>query len=109
MLRLPDVVVDPFADLASSVSLEAHPYFQAAETARLLESVDVILVALVGVIEFVGKVGRLDPKRRSQPALIFHQYGASIERSVEPFVRINGDRVRELEAPVMPGHACDSN
>src|SRR5271165_7022580 len=56
---LAHVVIDPFADLACPVPLEAHPYLQAAKTPRLLEAMHVELVTLVGFIQFVGEIGGL--------------------------------------------------
>ena len=62
MLRLANVVVNPFPNLACTVSLETHPHFKPAKASRLLEAVKVILVAFIGTIEFVGKICRLNPK-----------------------------------------------
>src|SRR5580658_1127078 len=94
------VVIDPVADLSSSISLETHPDFQAAKSTRLLETMHIILVAFVGLVEFVGEVGRFYPKCRGQQALVFDQYGSGIKRSMEPLVRIDGDRISQFEAMI---------
>src|SRR5208282_242848 len=62
MLCLADIVVNPLPDLARAVSFEAHPHFQAAKTSRLLESVYVILIALIFPVKLIGEVRRLHPK-----------------------------------------------
>src|SRR5215813_2452317 len=100
IFRLADVVVDPLADLARAVALETHPDFQAPEAARLLEPVDVILVALIGLVEFVGKIRGLDPKGCGESALIFDQYGTRIEGSIEPLVWIDGDGIGEFQTAI---------
>src|SRR5581483_1363416 len=100
MFRLADIVVDPVADLAGTVTFEAHPNLQAAKAPRLLEPVNIVLVALIGLIKFVGKVRRLHTEGSSQAAMIFHQDGAGVERRIKPLVRIDGDGVGEFESTV---------
>src|ERR1700691_6024290 len=100
---LAHVVVDPLPDLAGSVTFETHPYLQTSKTSRLLEAVNVILVSLIGTIQFVGKVRWLHPKRRRQSAVVFDQDRSRIERRVEPLMRINRDRIRKLQPLVAHG------
>src|SRR5689334_18397022 len=84
---LAHVVVNPLADLARAVALEAHPDLEAAEAAGLLESVNVVLIALVGLVEFVGQIRRLHSERGGEATLIFDQHRPGIEGSVKPLVR----------------------
>ena len=93
VLRLPHIVVDPLADLASAISLEAHPNLQAAKPPRLFESVNVVLVTLIFLIELIGEIRRLHAERCGEPALVLHQHGSGVQGSVKPFVGINGDGV----------------
>src|SRR6202161_2767046 len=91
MLRLAYIIVDPFADLVCAVPLETHPHLEPAKTSRLLEAVNIVLVALMRAIGFVCQIRRLEPKRRGQPTIILDQDRARLERRVEPFVWINGE------------------
>src|SRR5690348_996326 len=80
---LAHVVVNPLPNLARAVTLKAHPDLQTAEAARLLESVNVVLVALVGLVEFVGQIRRLHSERGGEATLILDQHRAGIEGSVK--------------------------
>src|SRR5208283_568742 len=103
VLVLTHIVIDPLADLARAVSFEAHPNFQAAKTAGLLESVYVVLITLVVLVELIGEIRRLHAEGCGEPALILDQHCAGIQRSIEPLVGIDGDGVCEFEAAVAHG------
>ena len=103
MRRMADIVVDPVANLAAAVALEAHPNLETPKAAGLLEAVHIILIPFTGRIQFIGEVGGLHAEGRGEASLVLYEDGAGIERSVKPLVRIDGDGVRQLEAAVAHG------
>ena len=109
VLRLAHIVVDPFPDLVCSVTLEADPHFKSAKTSRLLEAVNVVLVALVRTIGLVGKICGLKTERRGQSTVILNQDRTRIQRRVEPLVGINRDESASSNPWSPMGHAWKSN
>src|SRR2546429_9622547 len=94
-----NIAIDPAPDFFSTVSFEAHPHFQVAKPARLFEAVDVELVPVRGR----GEIRRRYSERRGKETLVPNQDGSGIQRSVEPFVRIECDGVRKFDALKRPG------
>jgi hypothetical protein len=85
----PHVVGDHRAIARRADLAQRQPHLQRAEAARVLRPVvDVVGRALLEVV-----VGRMIGERRAQLFGVAHQRASRLERRVEPFVRIDRDRV----------------
>ena len=88
-LRQPNIACNHFAISRGSCMLQGKPHFEGSEATRVLRSiVDVVCYALLEMI-----VRRVVGERRAQCFRIAYQRATGFKRCVEPFMRINRDRI----------------
>src|SRR3954466_10151617 len=92
-----DVIADHPAIAARTRLLETEPDLERAETAGILRTVLVVILHFLAFIVVELVVRRLRAEGVVQIIAFAHQSTSSLERRVQPFVRIDGDRVGEAQ------------